>query len=120
LERQLPEIETCRAEWERLATRLVVEETDVAHGKMMSAPAVTQNGKVFAFFSTKGGIVGLGCRLGRTFEVASLGLAEWQHLAPFKTKPPMKDWIVAGPADASRWEELAETALAQARGKGKE
>ena len=87
----------------------------VAHGKMMSADALTWRGKVFAFHSTKGGSIGLGCRLGRTFDIPPLGLTDWQHLAPFKTKPPMKDWIVVGYADRDRWFDIVQAALTVAQ-----
>ena len=104
-------------EWQGLAANLVATDPDVAPGKMMSADALTFSGKVFAFFSTKGGRVGLGCRLGRNFDVSTLGLTDWQHLAPFKTRPPMKDWIVAGEGDLARWPALMRAALEVAQGR---
>ena len=105
-------------DWQVLARRLIIEHEGVHEGKMMSAPAVTFGGKVFAFYSSKGGRTGLGCRLGRAFDIAALALSDWQHLAPFKTRPPMKDWIVAGLNDRARWHELALLALEAARAKG--
>lgn len=101
--------------WEDLAATLLGTEAGVARGRMMSADALTYGGKVFVFFSTKGGRAGLGARIGRDTDVASLGLADWQHLAPFKTRPPMKDWIVAGAADCARWRTVATTCLALAK-----
>jgi len=101
--------------WNFLAEKFAAEQEGVIVGKMMSAPALKYAGKVFVFHSTMGGSVGLGCRLGRDFDVAKLGLNDWQYLAPFKTKPPMKDWIITGIADVDRWEELAQTALDLAR-----
>lgn len=97
--------------WRQLADNLVASEAGVAHGKMMSSDAITYGGKVFAFYTTKGRFEGLGVRLGRDFDVAGLKLSAWQHLAPFKSKPPMKDWILVGPADRNRWPELARLAL---------
>lgn len=78
---------------------------------MMSADALTFGSKVFAFFSTKGGGVGLGCRIGRRYPIEDLNLGSWQHLAPFKTRPPMKDWIVVSVADHERWHELMSISL---------
>lgn len=101
--------------WTGVCARLTERSPDIARGRMMSAAALTHRGKVFVFFSTKGGRVGLGVRLGREYPVEELGLTDWQHLAPFKTKPPMKDWIVAGAGDAERWDELAELALSRAK-----
>ena len=98
--------------WQALCARMVHEHPgEVEPGRMMSASALTHGGKVFCFHSTKGGIVGLGCRLGRDYPVESLGLSDWRHLAPFRSKPPMKDWIVAGIGDCGQWERLANAAL---------
>ena len=105
-----------RARWDKLSARMEQLHDDVEHGVMMSAPALTRAGKVFAFYSAKGGRLGLGCRLGRDYEIESLGLSDWQHLAPFRSKPPMKDWIVAGAGDADHWDRLADEALRLARG----
>lgn len=105
-------------EWRALAERALAANPDIAPGRMMSAQALTHAGKVFAFHSTKGGRAGLGCRLGRDFDVAGLGLTDWQHLAPFRTKPPMRDWIVAGAGDLARWPGLIDAALRIARDRG--
>ena len=105
------------AHWASLSDALAAENADVFPGRMMSAEALTHGGKVFVFHSTKGGRSGLGCRIGREADPATLGLIDWQHLAPFRTKPPMKDWIVAGAGDLSRWRALAEHCLDLARKK---
>ncbi|WP_421725364.1 hypothetical protein [Bauldia sp.] len=97
--------------WLDLAESLVETEDGVARGKMMSSDAVTFGGKVFAFFTTKGRFAGLGVRLGRDLDVFSLKLTDWEYLAPFKSKPPMMDWILIGPADRDRWPEMARLAL---------
>lgn len=102
------------APWEALVAQMMNSHEGVARGRMMSADALTYGGKVFVFFSTKGGIVGLGCRVGRDTNMGVFGLEEWQHLAPFKTKPPMKDWIVAGGRDVARWADLANYSLEKA------
>lgn len=107
--------ETLRSAWDALSADLLAAEPDVARGRMMSADALTHDGRVFVFFSTKGGRTGLGGRIGRDRDVEALGLTDWQHLAPFKTKPPMKDWIVAGERDRDRWPEIANLCLDRAR-----
>jgi len=104
-----------RTIWQMLAAHLVMSETGVEHGKMMSSDAVTLRGKVFAFHTTKGRFEGLGVRLGRDFDVESLKLASWQHLTPFKSRPPMLDWILVGPEEAGRWGDLAALALERMR-----
>ena len=104
--------------WTALAAELVAREKGVSHGKMMSSDAVTFGGRVFAFHTGKGRFEGLGIRLGRTFDVDALALSSWEYLAPFKSKPPMKDWILVGPAERKRWPELARLALKQMKADG--
>ena len=101
--------------WTELADRLVAGHAGVSHGKMMSSDAVTFGGKVFAFYTDKGRFAGLGLRLGRDFDVEALKLADWEHLAPFKSRPPMVDWILVGSRHSDRWTELARLALKQMR-----
>ncbi|MEL6201685.1 MAG: hypothetical protein AAFR39_04930 [Pseudomonadota bacterium] len=101
--------------WISLREQLRMEHNDISPGRMMSADALTYRGKVFVFFSEKGGRVGLGCRIDRSTNVASLDLTDWHHLAPFKSKPPMKDWIVIGYGDVSRWKQIAELCLTIAK-----
>ena len=100
-----------RNEWVKLADRMTEQEVDIDKGNMMSADALTLNSKVFIFYSKKGGREGLGCRIGRETDIGALGLSDWQYLAPFKSKPPMKDWIVIGAGDVDRWMELASICL---------
>jgi len=101
--------------WERLKLRLLADHSDIEIGKMMSAEALTHRGKVFVFHSTKGGRAGLGARIGRAINPETFGLSDWQYLAPFKTKPPMKDWIVVGNSDQAIWHKVAEFGLGQMR-----
>ncbi|MEM9269285.1 MAG: hypothetical protein AAGA78_10160 [Pseudomonadota bacterium] len=108
-------MQTAHGRWLDLKSAFLARHQDVEEGRMMSAEALTHRGKVFCFYSTKGGRVGLGCRVGRDQDVEALGLQDWQHLAPFRTRPPMKDWIVAGLDDAARWERLGTVALELAR-----
>ena len=104
--------------WHTLRNGLLETRDDIARGKMMSADALTYEGKVFCFYSTKGGRVGLGCRVGRNTDLRIFGLNDWQYLAPFKSKPPMKDWSVIGMGDVSRWREVAEYCLKHFHNKG--
>lgn len=97
-----------KTEWDKLVRAMMAAHSDIESGRMMSADALLCRGKVFVFFSTKGGGIGLGARVGREADVSMLGLSHWQHLAPFKTKPPMKDWIVVGAADQAQWREVAD------------
>lgn len=103
--------------WVSLRDRMLVTHPDVSRGNMMSADALTFGGKVFAFYSTKGGRVGLGCRVGRDVDPSQFALTDWQHLSPFKSKPPMKDWIVIGTGDVAQWGAVARHCLNTFRNK---
>ncbi|MEQ9691252.1 MAG: hypothetical protein RLO48_16100 [Bauldia litoralis] len=107
------------AAWRHLADDLVANESGVERGRMMSSDAVKFGGKVFAFYTTKGKFAGLGVKLGRDIDVFSLGLSEWEYLAPFKSKPPMMDWILVGPKDRARWPDMARFALDMMRAANK-
>ena len=105
--------------WRALAETLVAKEAGVRRGKMMSSDAITFGGKVFAFYTSKGRFKGLGVRLGRDYHVEDLKLADWEYLAPFKSKPPMIDWILVGDRHSDRWAELARLALKQMKNAAK-
>ena len=97
--------------YEKLAEALVATEPDVDHGRMMSSPAVTVGGKVFAFLAGTKKFPGMGFRLGRDFDVTGLPDGSWTYLAPFRTKPPMRDWVLVAPDRSDLWPKLAQTAL---------
>jgi hypothetical protein len=99
------------AAWRKLADRLIAGEAAVERGRMMSSDAVTFNGKVFAFYTASGRFAGLDVRPGKDVDVFSLQLKDWEYLAPFKSKPPMMDWILIGAKDRARWSEMAHLAL---------
>lgn len=94
-------------EYARIADLLVAMHDDVEHGKMMSAPAITCCGKVFAFRGKEG----MGFRLGPDSDPTALGIADPQPLSPFKTKPPLKGWWKVDPGQSGQWERLATVAL---------
>lgn len=77
-------------------------------GRMMSAPGITSNGKVFAFYWKKEMIF----RLGKDFDAAAFGLKEWHLLSPFKRRPPMAGWFCVPYSESRYWETLARRALA--------
>jgi len=100
--------------WENLVSSVTAQHDAVARGKMMSADALLCRGKVFVFYSTKGGMTGLGARVGRDADLTQFALSDWQHLAPFKTKPPMKDWIVVSVGDLEQWPGITDFAYEKA------
>jgi len=100
--------DTPDAVFEQVADTLSGGRTGVDRGKMMSAPGIRYDGKVFAFLWRDAMVF----RLGRQYDPAADGLAGIENLNPFKNKPPMKDWFVI-PADHQvRWPDLADAALA--------
>ncbi|MEZ4668988.1 MAG: hypothetical protein R3E39_13865 [Anaerolineae bacterium] len=91
----------------RIAERLVNENPGVAYGKMMSSPAITYKGKVFAFYYADKMVF----KLGREFNPEAHGIQHWGVLSPFTSKPPMHDWIEVDAGEMEKWEMLAEQAL---------
>lgn len=93
------------AQWQQLADQFIAQHDAIEMGKMMSAPAIQYKGKVFAFFY-EGKMT---FKLGKGYDIHSLGIHDYEHLAPFKSKPPMKAWFIV--ADAAHWQALANAAL---------
>ena len=85
----------------------LTQNPDVVLGKMMSAPGLKYKDSVFAFFH-KGSMT---VKLGNEFDAQAWGLTEVGPLSPFKTKPPLKDWLVVDPVHQNQWPRLAELAL---------
>ena len=94
--------------FQSIADEMVARHDDVEPGRMMSHPAIACRGKVFAFKGSRDDMV---FRLGAGFDPAELGITTFELLAPFKTKPPMKDWFRIAASDADAWPGLAERAL---------
>ena len=84
---------------------------NVATGKMMSSPALQYKGKVFAFFYQEK----MCFKLGKDFQPEDSGISNWQHLSPFKNKPPMRAWFVVDNNHIDLWPELCKMALDEMR-----
>lgn len=100
--------------FQSISDAMVAAEDGVDHGRMMSHPAIAYRGKVFAFLGSRGDMV---FRLGAGADPTDLGVATYELLAPFKTKPPMKDWFRIASGDADTWPDLARRALSRMREK---
>lgn len=90
-------------------TASIIVERDCTLGKMMSSPGVKYRNKVFAFLWDDK----MGFKLGREYDIDQHGLYSWEHLSPFKTKPPLYAWYIVGPEDLDKWEELSFLALSK-------
>lgn len=91
-----------------VATNLETHQ-GVRLGSMMSAPGIQYNGKNFAFFYMEEMVF----RLGRDWKPENAGINEWEHLSPFKNKPPLYDWFCVTARDADLWGDLAAKALSR-------
>jgi hypothetical protein len=80
---------------------------------MMTAPGLKYKGKVFAFYH-KGK---MGFKLGPKMDPGEFGLKNWEHLSPFKTKPPFKNWFIIDEEYHMFWKALALAAMEQMRTK---
>ncbi len=76
-------------------------------GKMMSAPALKYNDKVFLFFHK----TEMGFRLGPNFDAIKFGLLNPKPLSPFKSKPPLKGWVIVTHEESNQWDMLSTLAL---------
>lgn len=79
----------------------------VSIGKMMSAPGLKFNNKVFVFIFQNEMVF----RLGRDFDPESMGIIHYTYLNPFKHKGPMKDRFVIPATEITQWPKLANIAL---------
>ena len=82
-------------------------EPDVHLGKMMSAPGLKFNHKVFAFFNNDS----MGFRLGPNFSPDKMGIKNSKPLCPFKKKPSLKGWFIIEQYESDAWKMLSEMAL---------
>lgn len=76
-------------------------------GNMMGSPAITQNGKVFAFLSKKFLMV---FKLGKEFDPETQDF-EIQPFNPFKKKGPLAGWYEVPFSEKHLWKSLATEAL---------
>lgn len=88
-------------------TKKLSRQKGVKQGRMMSAPGITRNGKVFAFYWKKEMIF----RLGKDFDADAFGLKDWHLLNPFKERPPMAGWFCVPYSESRHWETLAGRAI---------
>ncbi len=91
-----------------IADNLTTHE-GVTVGRMMSAPGIQYNNKNFAFYHRSEMVF----RMGREWKPEEMGIREWNHLSPFKSKPPLYDWFCIAANDADLWPELARMALSR-------
>ena len=90
-----------------IGENLSKEYNDVSIGKMMSSPGIKYKDKVFAFYYKEQMVF----KLGRDFDLPSIGINNFSLLSPFKTKAPLADWFEIPLEYDNRWEELARTAM---------
>lgn len=93
--------------YQNIVHKMVNSEPGICEGKMMSAPAVKYNNKVFVFYFKEC----IGLRLGAAFDPVKFGLINYKTLSPFKTKPPIKGWFVVEKEESNLWMTLSELAL---------
>ena len=68
-------------EWQTFR-EAVLNWPEVEDGRMMSSPAVTRGGKVFAFQAGLGSCPGLGLRIGSAAKPGDIGSEEWEKTEP--------------------------------------
>jgi len=81
-----------QSRFEAIRDEFTTIQPQVEAGKMMSSPAITYRGKVFAFYHAGE----MTFKLGKDYEPARDGIQHWGLLNPFKHKPPMAGWFRIG------------------------
>ncbi len=102
-------MECGKDQFELIQEQMVTTLESVDHGKMMSCPAITFKGKVFAFYYKDMMVF----KLGKEFPIEDYGVEDYGYLSPFKNKPPMKAWYEVKETDIDKWKTLAELAYGQ-------
>ena len=97
--------------FETLKAQMTADHERVEDGKMMSSPAITYKGKVFAFYYNDQMVF----KLGKDFDPDTHALQHHSLLNPFKNKPPMAAWFCIPVAEHEKWEALAAEALQKMR-----
>ena len=93
--------------FQEIAKTLMIRDNKVNLGKMMSSPGIQYKGKNFAFIHNDE----MTFKLGKKFNAEANGIHEVRYLNPFKTKPPLKAWLVISESQSHLWPELAEFAF---------
>ena len=93
--------------FDQISAKLQIEHVDVEEGRMMSRPAITLNGKVFAFFAQDNMVF----KLGKDFEPKTHGMRDFEIPRPFKTRPPLYGWFRVFASQSEDWPKFAEQAL---------
>lgn len=96
-----------KTHFEQIRAEFLKKDRAITEGKMMSSEAIHYQGKVFAFFSTKGKMV---FKLGKDFDV-SVSDVPLQVFSPFKTKKPLSGWYQLDYDYKDAWYEFTEKAL---------
>lgn len=91
--------------------KLHCDKQGVTAGKMMTAPALKYDNKVYAFFWEDE----MTFKLGKDYDIQAHGVNEIRFLSPFKQKPPMTAWYIVGNDQMALWQELLDRALSLAK-----
>ncbi|MBO6525107.1 MAG: hypothetical protein JJ971_14860 [Balneolaceae bacterium] len=90
-----------------IRNELVEAHPQVETGNMMGSPAITKNGKVFAFLSKKFLMV---FKLGKEFDPENQDF-EIRPFNPFKKKGPLTGWYEVPFSEKQLWKSLTNEAL---------
>lgn len=82
---------------------------EVTEGFMMREPALKARNSVFCFYWADRETMGF--KLGKGFDIEGEGVTEYEHLNPFKNKPPMYAWYMVPANQSDFWPVLAGIAL---------
>lgn len=93
--------------FENIKQKLISTEDGVHDGKMMRAPGIKYNGKVFSFFAKNGSMV---FKLGKELNPET-SKYPFIPFNPFKNKGPLAGWFELSADLQDQWEEIAYESL---------
>ena len=92
--------------FEELLDYMIGSNPRLEKGKMMSCDGIVYKKKVCCFFYGDKMVF----KLGKDYDMETLGIKEYSYLNPFKNKGPMLAWYEVGYEYKDKWKQLAEIA----------
>lgn len=99
---------TGEEKYKAIAKEMRSKDPSITEGKMMHAPALSYQDKIFAFFLKKTN--GMVFKLGKPFSTEGFDY-ELIPFNPFKNKGPMLGWFELSEAHQEHWLDFSERAL---------
>ncbi|WP_128894490.1 hypothetical protein [Longirhabdus pacifica] len=91
--------------YDEIADQLLMEQSGVSIGRIMSTPAITYHHKVFAFYAKKHNKMVF--RFGKMFLPTTIPSTGCRPFNPFVNKGPLAGWYEVDYSEKAQWYDLA-------------